>query len=584
MIINTIKQTGIILQSDDNRLCPQYSENLQMRVIYDDTYNGWSVKWDAIGCKQKKRIPLEYDVDSQCIILNKDCFIDEYLYLACAFVKDGMVVNTEPIELHVPQSINHNLDTLPKYPGLYDEMNELFKQIFSNEYKRPLDELFEKNEVLQDNITKTEEVVNNTLSAVNEAIEQSSSAAQNANTATSAASDAAQAASSAANRANDAASDASSAAQSASNIASEVERKLQAGEFIGETGPIGPVGPKGEDGATGLTGPKGDPGSRILYGSGAPSSSVGNIGDWYYDTGSELWDVYYKSGVNTWTKIGQIKSDVSSEFQKRSVSNENLLINGDFQVWQRGTTVDAGKRSGFAPDRWYMSRNESVRLKTTVKSIDGLCVTFTSPAVSGDNIQFDYLMPTGGFRKIAGRTVTLSYDGTNTTGDIKVRVRVKNGDNFTEVVPKTEATSITFKSPKCNDNDMLDIVVYVQNTATVHYVKLEPGGVATTNVPRYYSEELMECMRFYQRLTYSYSAHCSTLNSSLQDTLFLKMPMRTTPTITSLTSIPNNDSINVRSINYSYLPGGTLRFSVEASATGFVRVYNVTIELESELI
>lgn len=51
MIINTIKQTGIILQSDDNRLCPQYSENLQMRVIYDDTYNGWSVKWDAIGCK-----------------------------------------------------------------------------------------------------------------------------------------------------------------------------------------------------------------------------------------------------------------------------------------------------------------------------------------------------------------------------------------------------------------------------------------------------------------------------------------------------------------------------------------------------
>lgn len=381
MIINTIKQTGIILQSDDNRLCPQYSENLQMRVIYDDTYNGWSVKWDAIGCKQKKRIPLEYDVDSQCIILNKDCFIDEYLYLACAFVKDGMVVNTEPIELHVPQSINHNLDTLPKYPGLYDEMNELFKQIFSNEYKRPLDELFEKNEVLQDDIAKTEEAVNNTLSAVNEAIEQSSESTQNANTAASAANDAAQAASTAANRANTAASDANSAAQSASNIASEVERKLNAGEFVGEVGPVGPKGDKGDkgnDGATGLTGPKGDagtngltptigsngnwflgstdtnkpsrgatgptgatgpagpkgaPGSVLRFGSTVPASSLGSMGDWYYNTGSELWDVYYKSTSTQWTKIGSLKSNAFGNITTGSiVASGSVKSNSGFFI------------------------------------------------------------------------------------------------------------------------------------------------------------------------------------------------------------------------------------------------------------
>lgn len=570
MIINTIKQTGIILQSDDNRLCPQYSENLQMRVIYDGTYNGWSVKWDAIGCKQKKRIPLEYDVDSQCIILNKDCFIDEYLYLACAFVKDGMVVNTEPIELHVPQSINHNLDTLPKYPGLYDEMNDLFKQIFSNEYKRPLDELFEKNEVLQDNITKTEEAVNNTLSAVNGAIEQSAAAAQNANTAASAANDATQAASSAANRANTAASNASSAAQNANDIASEVERKLQAGEFIGETGP---VGPKGEDGTTGPTGPKGDPGSRILYGSGAPSPSVGNIGDWYYDTGSVLWDVYFKSSTVQWTKMGQLKSESPAP-------NPNLIINGDFRVWQRGTTVDAGKRSGFAADRWYMSRNESVRLKTTIKQNNGLCVTFTSTPASGENVQFDYLVPQETAKEIAGKTVTLSYAG---TGDIKVRVRVKNGNNYTDVVTITDDTAVTLEAPVCGENDILDIAVYTYSTATVHYVKLEPGGVATTNVPRYYSEELMECMRFYQRLTYCYSTTHES-NTSLHDTLFLKMPMRTTPTIKPLSSTFHQDTINVNKITYQYLEGGALRFCPERKAAGFIRVYNETIEIEAELI
>lgn len=385
MIINTIKQTGIILQSDDNRLCPQYSENLQIRVVYDSTYNGWSVKWDAIGCRQKKRIPLEYNVESQCITLTKDCFVDEYLYLACAFVKDGMVVNTESVELYVPHSINHNLDTLPEYPGLYDEMNELFKQIFSNEYKQPLDELFEKNEVLQDDIAKTEEVVNKTLLEVNGAIEQSVEAAQNANTAASDANEAAQAASTAkanadaaTQSANTAASNANSAAQNANDIASEVERKLNAGEFVGGVGPAGPVGPKGEDGATGLTGPKGDagtngltptigsngnwflgstdtnkpsrgatgptgatgpagpkgaPGSVLRFGSTVPASSLGSMGDWYYNTGSELWDVYYKSTTTQWTKIGSLKSNAFGNITTGGiVASGSVKANSGFYI------------------------------------------------------------------------------------------------------------------------------------------------------------------------------------------------------------------------------------------------------------
>ena len=385
MIINTIKQTGTVLQSDDNRLSPQYSENLQIHVVYDDTYSGWSVKWDAIGCREKKRIPLSYDSGTQCIMLNKQCFIDEYLYLACTFVKDGMVVNTEPIEFYIPNSVNHDLDTLPEYPGLYDEMNELFKQIFANEYKQPLDDLFEKNEVLQDKITKTEEVVNKTLSDVNEAIEQSSEAAQNANTAASEANEAAQAASTAkanadaaTQSANTAASNANTAAQNANDIADEIERKLNAGEFVGGVGPVGPKGDKGDDGATGLTGPKGDagtngltptigsngnwflgstdtnkpsrgatgptgatgpagpkgaPGSVLRFGSTVPASSLGSMGDWYYNTGSELWDVYYKSTSTQWTKIGSLKSNAFGNITTGGiVASGSVKANSGFYI------------------------------------------------------------------------------------------------------------------------------------------------------------------------------------------------------------------------------------------------------------
>lgn len=516
------------------------------------------------------------------LLAEKALATDGFVKLSVGGINDEkIVITSNTVNLCVDES-NHVISKVsPNEKYWQIEVRNAIRYWYDTQIKPQYDALkdtvstlIERDEELQDDIAKTEEAVNKTLSDVNEAIEQSSAAAQNANTATSAASDAAQAASSAANRANDAASDASSAAQSASNIASEVERKLQAGEFIGETGPIGPVGPKGEDGATGLTGPKGDPGSRTLYGSGAPSSSIGSVGDWYYDTGSELWDVYFKSSTGQWTKMGQLKSG-------GNVPNQNLIINGDFQVWQRGTTVDVAKRSGFAADRWYMSRNEAVRLKTTIKQDNGLCVTFTSAPTSGENVQFDYLVPQETAKEIAGQTVTLSYAG---TGDIQVRVRVKNGDNYTDVVSKTKDTAVTFDVPTLTDGDILDIVIYVYNTATIRYVKLESGGVATPLVPRYYSEELMECMRFYQQLTYSHSAYCSTLTSSMHDTLFLKMPMRTMPTITSLTSIPDNNSINVRSINYSYMTGGTVRFSVESSTTGFVRIYNVTIELEAELI
>ena len=51
----------------------------------------------------------------------------------------------------------------------------------------------------------------------------------------------------------------------------------------GETGPTGDTGPAGYTGDTGGAGPTGPTGTNIYSGTGAPSTSLGNLGDFYID-------------------------------------------------------------------------------------------------------------------------------------------------------------------------------------------------------------------------------------------------------------------------------------------------------------
>lgn len=141
MIVRTLTQRKLMFESDNSIIAYQYSENLQIKVNYDGTYNGYAIKWDAMGNNKRKRIPLEYDTKTQCITLNKECFVDDYLYIACAFIKDGVVINTSPVEYYIPESVNHGLDTVPQVPGLYEEMRKLFEQIYASDYKQPLQDL-----------------------------------------------------------------------------------------------------------------------------------------------------------------------------------------------------------------------------------------------------------------------------------------------------------------------------------------------------------------------------------------------------------------------------------------------------------
>lgn len=699
-IIATITQHELIFEPDQSLVGYQWSENLGIKVVYDETYDGWSVKWDAITSGHKnKRIPLAYDEETNTITLNKDCFEDDYLYIACAFISNGQIRNSAPIEFYIGESVNHGLETMPKVPGLYEEMQALFEQIFANEYKQPIDDLIERASDLE---TKTEE-----LQTKAEAQQtQVDKAIANAGIATSAAN-------TAASNATEKAQEANTAAQAATDLVSDITAKLEAGEFKGEKGDTGATGEKGDKGD------KGDPGSRTLYGSGSPQVSDGNVGDWYYDTTSENWDVYYKSSETAWEKMGQIKgggsggiggdtlpigamvpsalstapegwllcdgSEVSRtdyselfhvigesygagdgettftlpnepnpllyakegnmiQFMEREpalymmikakqivpvtggivndAENEsetdalsakalkqivsgleqrlreqivkpNLLINGDFRIRQRGETFtySGGGSFMYMQDRWIFAGSQS---GTFTIANDGSMAITTTPENTSTYRQYVELTPVLK-RQIeeAQYKLTLSV-GIDAMVEHQAGIRVCSSDVVS--YPLEIGYNRIYHTFTLTEDDLkgtyLDVVVYAaiypetSVTAIPVWAKLELGAYATPFIPRRYSDELMECMRYYQKVIYSYSNEFTEKATSVTvwNSVPLKIPMiKNNPTISRKNSTFGSDTINVKSINFYYYDDGSLNISITPTKVGFFRLYKEEIVLDAEI-
>jgi len=145
----------------------------------------------------------------------------------------------------------------------------------------------------------------------------------------------------------------------------------------GATGPAGATGPQGDPGATGATGPTGPtgatgsagvPGSVWRDGTGAPSNSLGINGDYYLDDATG--NVYLKSS-GAYAIVGNIKGATGATGSTGSTgatgpagatgatgpagpagAYKNAVMNGAFDVWQRGISFTGVTASAYVADRW----------------------------------------------------------------------------------------------------------------------------------------------------------------------------------------------------------------------------------------
>lgn len=229
------------------------------------------------------------------------------------------------------------------------------------------------------------------------------------------------------------------------------------------------------------------------------------------------------------------------------LAGRNLLINGDFQVWQRGVSVSIGS------DKWYYTADR-FRCKgsgTVEKVSNGLKVSAST--------DIQYIMEDLDFNKINGQTVTLSYS--------------KNDNVITSTF--TCSSAIVFDIT-LNANDILN------------WVKLEGGNIATQFVPRLYAVELLLCQRYFVKYEATTDDlmlwQCMTVGKNARFVVILPTSLRTVPTIQYDNVVFYNHNTIYPVTNIRFLLEGmeknilnmqgdtTTNFSISSDNAGFFRI------------
>ena len=234
--------------------------------------------------------------------------------------------------------------------------------------------------------------------------------------------------------------------------------------------------------------------------------------------------------------------------------NANLLVNGSFQVWQRGTTFDASISERYSADRW-IRRNLTTKVN---KEIKGIRIS----NAGGVNDACGIGQPLENIEPLLGKTVTLSVKVRAVVGTWVLCMSKSNNsahvsgyDELSAFITTTGVHTVTFTVPKTKNYKYYSIQLYSNEGSTieVEYIKLEEGSVATKNDKLPYAVELAECQRFYNKFPVIYSTRRKAWNSSASRTLVPALPfsdMRAEPTLKvgSITTLSGtNTGVNVSS-------------------------------------
>jgi hypothetical protein len=193
-------------------------------------------------------------------------------------------------------------------------------------------------------------------------------------------------------------------------------------------------------------------------------------------------------------------------------SRKNLIINGGFDIWQRGTSFTELSTYLYAADRWkYAGTITATCTKSLLNGIPTL--TLTSNNNAGDAvIQLMQILEESTYKKLQGKSVTLSAYIKSNIPSACVYINVDGGTSYfslahggdeswkrlyvTVNLPSTIASSLNcYLGSYRGETNTLSNGDYVE----VSNVQLEAGEYATDFEYRPIAEELALCQRYYEK-------------------------------------------------------------------------------------
>ena len=233
-------------------------------------------------------------------------------------------------------------------------------------------------------------------------------------------------------------------------------------------------------------------------------------------------------------KITVLENGLADTDEKAAnLSNPNLLINGGLAVWQRGESFTFARTGygagGYTADRWRVWANADGTGGniTVTKAADGMHVESDGAAFMA------YRFEDAELSQLSGKSLILSYS--------------KNG-----VVTSKALTQI--------ENAITITLLSSAGTVTINWVKLEIGEEATPYVPKGYGEELLACMRYYQKTGTVFCPGYITVGGA-SFTYMPPVPMRSVPTIGG-----NVNDITVRPVDSDVIYEQTVGISSSQSS------------------
>jgi hypothetical protein len=329
-------------------------------------------------------------------------------------------------------------------------------------------------------------------------------------------------------------------------------------------------------------------------------------------TNGQVYDTfYYDSSITAWRNLGSKNalSDSITALQNNKLS-PNYIINGGFDIWQRGTSI-AGN-AFYNADRWTQARSGGATGATVTRQAAGLTGFQYCARVQRDstNTNTAILYHTQSFETVnslalAGKTVTLSFwarSGANfsaASSMLTANILSSTGtdQNFASVALTGQATVATLNATLTSTWTKFSVTGTVSSSATqVHVqtlftpvgtagandyfeiagVQLEEGSIATPfrrHAPSIQGE-LAACQRYYWRQTasgtdtpYGYGLQPTTTIG--EATISAPVSLRTNPTSVEYSGIGWSDAISftaaVASLLIQYGNAGTSTFHLRCT-------------------
>jgi len=278
----------------------------------------------------------------------------------------------------------------------------------------------------------------------------------------------------------------------------------------------------------------------------------------------------------------------------------NLLINGAFQVWQRGTssTSFTGSTRGYIADRWSFRYATSAERSTDVP--DGEAFKYSLKVVIASTSPDAFIIQAiEDSDRFAGQTVTFSY-WIKPSESCELRADYYRSAQGTHKINGNvwQKVTNTFVVPSDITVNEFLYIQFPANKVITFYVtgiQLELGRVATPFEHRSYGEELALCQRYYQQFAYTETyqtvgdGQAGTTSSGYVLFRFLK-EMRVPPTISNngvgnfrVNSFAPGQDQTCTSIAYTHVTRHGARIQFGKATADFTMNQNIYINTQASL-